>query len=417
MSFEQKLEKYAEVAIRSGINLRPGQRLLIGTPALRGVPLATAPLVRALVRQAYKAGARFVDVIWDDPESWRLRFEHAPRNSFDEYHTWKVDVARDYAEKGDAIITVTGADPHLLDAQDPELVAHVQRLTMQHAAPFSAHISQNSMNWLVLAAPVPGWTDSVLPNVPEAEREAKLWELLFEICRMNNSDPVAGWAKHIKALREHSATLNQRSYTALKFTAPGTDLTVGLPVGHIWSSAGFTAKNGVPFVANIPTEEVFTLPHRERVQGTVRATKPLNYGGTLIDDFSLIFENGRVVKASAGKGEVSLMGLLDSDEGARRLGEVALVPNSSPISQLNRLFYNILIDENASNHLALGRAYRFSLTGGTAMTDEQFVAAGGNNSIVHVDFMFGSGEMNVDGIMADGRAEPVMRAGEWAPIG
>jgi len=234
------------------------------------------------------------------------------------------------------------------------------------------------------------------------------------LCRLDRPDPVLEWQKHISALAARAAHLNARQYTALRYTGPGTSLTIGLPNGHIWISARSDARNGIAFTANIPTEEVFTLPHKDRVDGIVRSTKPLSYGGTLIENFSLQFEGGRAVKVTADRGEDVLRQLIETDPGAARLGEIALVPHSSPVSQSGLLFYNTLFDENAASHVALGSAYKFTLSGGETMGDDEFERAGGNRSGVHVDFMIGSGELDIDGVMANGFTEPLMRRGEWA---
>jgi aminopeptidase len=241
-----------------------------------------------------------------------------------------------------------------------------------------------------------------------------MWDMIFEICRIKQPDPVSAWKKHINGLVSRRDYLNQKQYEKLRFTGPGTELTIGLPDGHLWTAARMTAQNGIAFTANIPTEEVFTIPHRDKTEGIVSSSKPLSYGGSLIDDFQLEFSEGRVVKARARVGEESLQEYIDMDEGARRLGEIALVPNSSPISQLGRLFYNTLIDENAASHIALGRAYRFNIEGGELMSEEEFAASGGNISLIHIDLMIGSGEMDVDGITKGGGHEPVFREGEWA---
>jgi aminopeptidase len=240
-----------------------------------------------------------------------------------------------------------------------------------------------------------------------------LWETIARLCRLDRPDPVAAWQEHLSALSARSDDLNRRRYSALKYSGPGTNLTLGLPAGHVWVSGASTSKSGIRFVPNLPTEEVFTIADRNRVDGTVRSTKPLSYGGTLIEDFSLVFEEGRVVSVKAARGEEVLRQMVATDPTAGRLGEVALVPHNSPISQSGRLFYNTLFDENAASHVALGSAYKFTLAGGDAMTDEQFEQAGGNKSAIHVDFMIGSGELDVDGVSSDGKAEPLMRAGEW----
>ncbi len=240
-----------------------------------------------------------------------------------------------------------------------------------------------------------------------------MWQAIARLCRLDQPDPIAAWAAHLKHLASRSAFLNAKHYAALHFRGPSTDLRVGLPSGHTWVSGQSTSRNGIPFVANIPTEEVFTIADRARVDGTVRATKPLAYGGTMIEDFSLTFKDGRVVQLSASRGEAALRQLVDTDDGAGRLGEVALVPHGSPIAQSGLLFYNTLFDENAASHVALGTAYKFTLAGGETMDDDAFMRAGGNRSAVHVDFMIGSGQVDVDGITPGGAPEPVMRSGEW----
>ena len=270
------------------------------------------------------------------------------------------------------------------------------------------------MQSTVITVPLAGWAAKVFPDVSSESQEAQMWEAIFECCRVGQDDPVSAWQAHMDQLVARNRYLNQRQYAALSMSAPGTDLSIGLPDGHVWFCARFTSPTGLPYVCNLPTEELGTMPHKDKVEGIVTATKPLSYGGTLIEDFSLTFAGGRVVKATARKGEESLQRLLETDEGASRLGEVALVPHSSPISQTGRLFYNILFDENAANHLGLGTAYRFGLDGGQAMSEDEFAAAGGNQSMIHVDLMVGSGEMDVDGITKDGIAEPLMRDGEWA---
>jgi aminopeptidase len=244
--------------------------------------------------------------------------------------------------------------------------------------------------------------------------QTKLWKAIFETARIDNPNPIKAWEKHVAALRERANYLQAKQYTALHYSAPGTDFTLGLPNGHKWTSAQSLAQNGVIFTPNLPTEEVFTMPDRNRADGVVTSTFPLSYGSTLIEDFQVTFENGRVTKVTAKKGEAALQKLVDTDEGSHRLGEVALVPASSPIATRGHLFYNTLFDENASCHIAIGRAYRFTLIGGEELTDEEFMQRGGNTSLNHVDFMIGSPKMNIDGIRKDGAREAIMRKGEWA---
>ncbi len=412
--FDRSLKKYAEIIIKVGLNLRAGQRLIINNASTRGVPLNAVPLVRELTRVAYEAGARYVDVIWNDEALLRTRVQYAPSDSFNEYSDWHIQALSDITENGDAMLTIRSNNPDLLNGLDSERVGAWQKTHLERFNPVSKAITSNKMNWCVVSAASPDWAARVFPGLTPKKAESKLWEAIFKITRVDKPDPIAAWDKHIKNLLKRSAYLNAKKYTALKYTAPGTDLTVGLPRGHKWLAAREHARNGIEFVANLPTEEVFTLPHREQTAGTLRATMPLSYGGTLIEDFSFTFENGRVVGVSAKKGEAVLRKMIEADEGASRLGEVALVPVSSPIARRGHLFYDALIDENASCHVAVGRAYHISMEGTQEITDEEFMQRGGNVSLTHVDFMIGSDKIDIDGVKEDGRAEPVMRKGEWA---
>ena len=416
MSFpsQESLQKYAELVVRVGLNLREGQRLVINNPSTRGVLLHTAPLVREIAKAAYKAGARYVDVLWGDEALLKTRVQSAPRDSFDEFSDWQIKAISDLLDHDGAHLTIRSNDPDLMNGQDPEIVDQMQKVHLQKYAEFSEKIGQNLINWLVIAAAGPVWAARVFPDLEPAEAEKKLWEAIFAITRVDQPDPVAAWEKHIQELRARSEYLNAKQYTSLHYQAPGTDLTIGLPQGHFWNSAGSTAQNGIFYIANMPTEEVFTLPHRDQINGHVSASMPLSYSGALMEDFVLTFENGHVVKATAKKNEATLQKLVGADEGSSSLGEVALVPHNSPIAQSGLLYYDPLIDENAASHLALGRAYKFTLKGAENLSDEDFKARGGNVSLVHVDFMVGSGKMNIDGTAADGTVEPVMRDGNWA---
>jgi aminopeptidase len=413
-SFDENLRKYAELVVKIGLNLRAGQRLVINYGATRGVPVHSAPLVREITRTAYKAGARFVDVIWGDEEMLRTRAELAPRDSADEYSTWHINALTSMIERGDALLSIACHNPDLLSGLDPDFVGGMQKAHLQNYSPVSASVSRNAINWCVIAGASQGWAKKIFPDLTPERAEEKLWRAIFEATRVDQPDPVKAWEQHIENLLVRANFLQAKQYTALQYTAPGTDLTIGLPRGHKWISAQSLAENGIVFTANMPTEEVFTLPDRARVDGTVQATFPLSYAGTLIEDFTLTFEKGRIVKVSAKTGEAALKHLIETDEGASYLGEVSLVPASSPIGTRGHLFYNTLYDENASCHIAIGRAYRFTLTGGEELTDEEFIQSGGNVSITHVDFMIGSDKLDVDGIKEDGTKEPVLRAGEWA---
>ena len=408
------LRKYAAVIVKVGLNLRAGQRLIITNALARGVPSSGRALVHEVAKAAYAAGARYVDVIWGDEEMLRIRLQNAPVDSFNEYSKWYITGVMDMIHKGDALLSIYANDPDVYHGLDSERVGAMQKAHLENYAPISEQVSRNAINWCVVASSSPAWAAKVFPDLKPKEAEEKLWQAIFETTRATQPNPVAAWQEHIQNLRKRSSYMQAKNYSALHYKSPGTDFTLGLPRGHKWISAQSLAENGVVFTANMPTEEIFTLPDRHRADGIVTATFPLSYGGTLIEDFSVTFENGRIVKVNARKNEAILKKLIDTDEGSRRLGEVALVPASSPVARRGHLFYNTLFDENASCHIAIGRAYRFTLTGGEELNDEEFIAAGGNVSINHVDFMIGSPQMDIDGIYEDGRREPVMRAGEWA---
>lgn len=413
--FERKLDRYAELAINVGLNLQREQRLIIGVPEVNtGVPLEAAPLVRLLVEKAYRRGASLVDVIWGDDALQLLRFEHASPDTLELVPAWQAQALLETAQSGGAFLTVLGNDPELLKEQNPSHVARLQQAVLKSLDPAMDYVVRSAINWAVISASTTGWAAKVLPHIPTNEQVPALWEKIFTMCRVNSDDPVGAWTAHGKQIHKRCAYLNGKNYSSLRLTSTGTDVTVGLPAGHIWGSAFAERQDGLPYVANLPTEEIFTLPHKDRVDGHIRGTMPLFYGGGLMDEFSLTFERGRVVHAQAKQGESILQTLIRTDEGAGRLGEIALVPHSSPISQMDTLFYNILIDENAATHCAFGAAYKFTIEGGDQMTDDEFMAVGGNPSLVHIDFMIGSEKMDVDGITAEDIAEPVMRGGEWA---
>jgi aminopeptidase len=413
--FEQNLEKYAEVIVKVALNLQPGQRLLIGTPAYDtlGVPIELAPLIRLITKKAYKIGARFVDVMWEDDQLSLLRFQHAPRDSFEEFPNWRSEEAIKIAEAGDALLWVASFNPDLLNGQDPNLISKFLNVGLKHYKLLLDLRHKLVMNHTIIAPPLSGWADKVFPNLPQNRRIEQFWDTVFDISRVKQNNPVSAWQNHINQLRSRCNYLNKKQYKTLKLTAPGTDLMIGLPKNHIWCSARLKTKNGIEFVCNFPTEEICTIPDKDKTEGVVTATKPKSIE-VLLENFKFTFSKGRVVKASAKKGEEFLKKHLNSDEGASRLGEIALVPHSSPISQTGLLFYNTLIDENASCHLALGQCLRMCIKYGEKISDDELLASGGNISGIHLDFMIGSDKMDVDGKMEDGRIEPIMQSGEWA---
>jgi aminopeptidase len=407
-TFDEKVELYADLILKVGLGLRPGQRLMIRAP------IETAPTVRIIGERAYKAGARYVDYTWNDDALTLIRFQNAPRDSFDEFPSWQAQALNESAERGDAVLSIHAAAPDLLRDQEPDLIALAERTRQTAFLPFSRKVGANELNWSVASLPIGSWAARIFPHAMSGERVDRLWNAIFRACRINEADPFAAWEEHNADLDRRCRYMNSKQYVALRYRGPGTALTVGMPERHLWAGGRSRTPGGIYFNPNIPTEEIFSAPHKDHVNGTVASSMPLSYGGTLITDITLAFEAGRVVRANARTGEAALQRVIDTDEGSSRLGEVALVPNSSPISQSGILFYSTLFDENAACHLAFGRAYRNCVEGGAAMSDSEFGAAGGNYSLMHVDFMVGSPALDIDGIRADGAAEPVIHAGEWA---
>lgn len=403
-----RLEKLAEVAVKVGLQLEKGQDLVMTAP------LAALPLARLITKHAYLAGAGIVTTFYADEEATLARYDHAPDESFDKASGWLYDGMAKAYEKGAARLAIAGDNPMLLSGQDPAKVARANKANSIAYKPALEHISNFDINWNICSYPNPSWAKLVFPDLPIAQAVEKLAEAIFAASRVNEADPVAAWAAHNAELRKRSNWLNGERFSALHFTGPGTDLTVGLADGHEWHGGASTAKNGITCNPNIPTEEVFTTPHALKVEGHVSSTKPLSHQGTLIDNIQVRFEGGRIVEAKASKGEEVLLKVLDTDEGARRLGEVALVPHSSPISASGILFYNTLFDENASCHIALGQCYSKCFLDGASLTADQIKAQGGNASLIHIDWMIGSDKVDIDGIRADGAKVPVMRKGEWA---
>jgi aminopeptidase len=403
-----KLDRLAQVAIRVGLNLQEGQDLFLTAP------VAALPLVRRIAEHAYKAGAGLVTPIFSDEELTLARYRFGQDLSFDRAAGWLHEgVARAFAGNT-ARLAIVGDNPMLLSQQDPAKVARANKANSIAYQPALEKIANFDINWNIIAYPSASWARQVFPDDAEEIAVARLAEAIFAASRVDRDDPVAAWAAHNAALAQRTGWLNGQRFAALHFTGPGTDLTVGLADGHAWQGGASTAKNGVTCNANIPTEEVFTTPHARRVEGHVASTKPLSYQGTLIEDIRVRFEAGAIVEAKASRGEEVLNRVLDTDEGARRLGEVALVPHSSPISQSGILFYNTLFDENASCHIALGQCYAKCFVDGTRLTPDEIAAQGGNKSLIHIDWMIGSGEVDIDGVKPDGSRVAVFRKGEWA---
>ncbi|MCO6185523.1 aminopeptidase [Rhizobium sp. L1K21] len=403
-----KLEKLAEVAVKIGLQLQKDQDLVITAP------FAAAPLVRLITKHAYLAGGGIVTPFYTDEETTLARYRYASDGNFDKAASWLYEGMAKAYEAGAARLAVSGDNPMLLSNEDPAKVARANRALSTAYKPALEKIANFDINWNIVSYPNASWARQMFPDLSEDEAVKKLADAIFAASRVDLDDPVAAWTTHNAELAKRSKWLNDMRFSALHFTGPGTDLKVGLADGHEWHGGASVAKNGVTCNPNIPTEEVFTTPHAWKVEGTVSSTKPLSHQGTLIDNIQMRFEGGKIVDAKASKGEAVLLKVLDTDEGARRIGEVALVPHSSPISASGLLFYNTLFDENAACHIALGQCYSKCFINGANLTPEQIKQQGGNASLIHIDWMIGSNAIDIDGIAPDGSKVPVFRKGEWA---
>ena len=409
MPNENELAEYARLVVRIGVNLQKNQILVINTP------IECAPFARLLAKEAYTAGAHDVVLSWSDEESARIKYDMAPMAVFSEFPDWRRTFYMDYAEQGAAFVSIAARNPEIFAGVAPERLTRTQQAAGAALLEYRQRLMSNENTWCVASVPTAAWAKKVFPEADGAEAQEKLWKAILQTVRIGAGDAVASWNEHIAFLHRAAEFLNANDFARLHYTNEcGTDLTIELPEGHVWAGGSELSATRVPFVANLPTEEVYTLPKRDGVTGTVVATKPLVYQGSLIEHFRLRFEAGRVVEFHAERGEDVLRELLATDEGASRLGEVALVPYDSPISQSGLLFYNTLFDENAACHLALGKAYPTCLEGGDKMQSVELLQHGVNDSLLHEDFMVGSRELAITGTRrADGRDVPVFRHGNF----
>ncbi|MGA2570043.1 MAG: aminopeptidase [Terracidiphilus sp.] len=403
----ENLDRLAAVAVNVGLGLKPGQELVM-TASIDSLALA-----RRITEHAYRAGASLVTTLFTDDESTLLRYRHAPDASFDAAPKWLYEGMAEAFKSGSARLAITGADPNLLSHEDPARVARANRAVSVAYRPALELIARHEINWTIVAGATPAWARAMFPNEPPDEALAKLWAAIFATSRIGAPDPVAAWRAHDAELHKRADFLNEKRYSALEYRGPGTDFRLGLADDHLWLGGGGNALNGNYCIPNMPTEEVFSVPHKDRADGVITATKPLSHQGTMIEGIQIRFEQGRIVEARATRGQEVLQKLIDIDEGARRLGEVALVPHSSPIAQSGLVFFNTLFDENAASHIALGQSYASCLHDGDKLSPGELAAKGANSSLIHVDWMIGSGQLDIDGITATGAAEPLMRQGEW----
>ncbi|HYE82286.1 MAG TPA: aminopeptidase [Clostridia bacterium] len=403
------LEKYAYLIVKAGVNLQKGQLLVIRSS------VDCACFTREIAQIAYREGAKDVIIDWRDDLFSRIRYLHAPEEVFSEFPEWKREFFVSYARQGAAFLSIDDEDPEVMKGVDPERMTKDSKTRQAAIKEYRDRLMSNKNSWCVVAVPSVSWAMKVFPSVSGDEAVEKLWEEIFKTVRADTEDPAAAWEEHKNKLKRSIAFLSSNNFKLLHFrNSLGTDLKIELPEGHLWLGASDYTVEGVEFIANMPTEEVFTSPERSGVNGRVVSTKPLSYNGNIIDKFSLTFKDGRIVEYTAEKGYDTLKSIVDIDEGSHYLGEVALVPYDSPISKSGILFYNSLYDENASCHLAIGKSYSPCIKNGENMTDEELERAGLNESFTHVDFMIGSEDLDITGITADGKEVPVFRNGNFA---
>ncbi|MBI6874662.1 aminopeptidase [Clostridium aciditolerans] len=407
-NFENLLSKYAELSVRVGVNLQKGQTLVINSP------IECAEFTRVVAKEAYKSGAKEVHVEWSDEEITLIKFMNAPEEAFKEFPKWKAEGYEELAKNGAAFLSISASNPELLKDVDPKRIAESNKTRSIALKKYREYIMNSTVAWSIVSIPTKAWSKKVFPNLSEESAIEKLWENIFKIVRVDKDNPIDAWNDHLDNLQKKVEFLNEKKFKKLHYISKDTDLTIELPEKHIWAGGGEYNSKQTYFVANMPTEEVFTLPLKTGVNGKVKSTKPLNYSGNLVDNFTLIFKDGKIVDFSAEKGYETLKKLIETDEGSHYLGEVALVPYDSPISNSNIIFYNTLFDENASCHLALGEAYPICLEGGSNMNEEELEKSGANISLTHVDFMVGSSDLDITGETRDGEVVHIFKNGNWA---
>ncbi len=402
------LEKYARLVVKTGVNIQKNQTLVITSP------LECAPFARVIAEAAYQAGAREVVMNWKDELSSKIKFLHAPDEVFDEFPAWQKEFYLSYSKSGAAFVSIAASDPELLKEVNQDRVVRAQKASNTALQEYRERTMSNQNAWNIVSIPTVAWAKKVFPDVPDDAAVEKLWAAILQAARVDTPDPVAAWEEHSRDLKKSGKYMNEHKFKMLHYkNSLGTDLKVELPDGHIWLGGPEHTTGGIEFVANMPTEEVFSLPKKTGVNGKVVSAKPLNYNGTLIDKFSLTLKDGRIIDCQAEQGYEVLKKLVETDEGSHYLGEVALVPYNSPISNSNILFYNTLFDENASCHFAIGKAYPVCIENGVTMNKDQLAQAGVNDSIVHVDFMIGTADLEITGITAAGESIPVFKNGNF----
>ena len=408
-ALSDQIDRYASLLVRKGVALQAGQELVLQAP------VEAADFARRVVRAAYRAGAGHVTVLWHDDEVSRLTYESCPLAFFETVPAWQVEQLNGLAEDGAAFLFLEGSDPSALKGVDPAKPVAAAKARNTQCRSFRDGMDFGLNAWCIAGVPVAAWAREVFPDVSAAEALYRLWVLILEVARADGGDPESAWETHNASFEKTKRFLNPHRFDALRYeSANGTNLVVGLPAAHVWDGGAGRTRDGVTFFPNIPTEEVFTSPDRLRVDGVVHSALPLVRSGQVVRDFWMEFKDGAVVDFGAEQGREVLSRILEVDEGARRLGEVALVSKNTPIRQSETLFFDTLYDENASCHLALGMGFPECLEGGASLSKEELLARGVNQSSTHVDFMIGSDDLNVFGVCADGSEVPVFVNGQWA---
>lgn len=409
MDMTKMLHKYAELAVKKGVNLQKDQVLLVN------IPVDCTDFARAISEVAYKEGAKEVIVHYSDQKLQRLTLEHASLDTLKDIPNWVADSYNTYAREGCCVISVSASDPDAYKGIPGERIAAYQHARQGALKEYYNYSMSNKIRWTVVSVPTEAWAKKVFEGSSSEDAIQKLWDVIFKVVRLDKEDSVKAWDIHNSNIDKNLAFLNEKKFKSLHYkNNKGTDLVVNLPKDHLWLGGAEKCNNGILFNANMPTEEVFTLPETNGVNGIVYSSKPLSYGGNLINDFSITFKDGKVVDFTAKEGYDTLKQLLDSDEGAKHLGEVALVPFDSPISNSNIIFYNTLFDENAACHFAFGRAYPTCIVNGENLSTEELQAKGANESIIHVDFMVGTEDLEILGIDKEGNEVPVFKNGNFA---
>lgn len=403
------LKNYAKLVVETGVNIQPNQLVVIHSP------LECAPFSRMIAETAFQRGARDVVVSWRDEKFDKIRYLGAPDEVFDEFPKWRQKFYLSALEQGAAFISIAAEDPTLFKAVDPRRITAAQKARGRALKEYQEKLMRNVNAWTVVSVPTEAWAKQVFPDRPADQAMDALWQAIAQTVRLDQDDPVAAWQMHQENLKKRLDFLNSQRFTALHYhNSLGTNVTIELPEGHIWFGGADHTPSGVEFMANMPTEEVYTLPKRNGINGKIVSSRPFNYNGNIIEGFSFTCREGKIIDCQAKSGEKILRQLLDTDEGSHYLGEVALVPYDSPISNLKLLFYNTLFDENASCHLALGKAYPVCLEGGEKMNSAELAAAGVNDSLIHEDFMVGTADLEIEGITRGNHKIPVFKAGNFA---